>query len=175
MATRKNTAPTEAHRLTLVSYPDGLKVTVIKIIRECTGLGLKEAKDLAESLPAVLDVERQEGREAAVNALRAAGAVVTVEPVVTDQEEFLAGIGRHRAFDASPLGEALSETDQAVAAAIALIDCANRSLERDDGNGIDHETAVLEIALERLREAAEALDKGHGIAARAYRPAEVQP
>jgi uncharacterized protein (TIGR02996 family) len=38
----------------LVSYPPYLKINTIKIIREVTGLGLKEAKDLSEALPAVL-------------------------------------------------------------------------------------------------------------------------
>jgi len=35
--------------VTLKSYPAEKKVTVIKVIREVTGLGLKEAKDLVES------------------------------------------------------------------------------------------------------------------------------
>jgi large subunit ribosomal protein L7/L12 len=35
--------------VTLKAYPAEKKVTVIKVIREVTGLGLKEAKDLVES------------------------------------------------------------------------------------------------------------------------------
>jgi large subunit ribosomal protein L7/L12 len=35
--------------VTLKAYPADKKVTVIKVIREVTGLGLKEAKDLVES------------------------------------------------------------------------------------------------------------------------------
>jgi uncharacterized protein (TIGR02996 family) len=36
----------------LVSYPAGFKIAAIKVIRELTGIGLKEAKDLSEALPA---------------------------------------------------------------------------------------------------------------------------
>jgi len=35
--------------VTLKEYPADKKVTVIKVIREITGLGLKEAKDLVEA------------------------------------------------------------------------------------------------------------------------------
>ena len=35
----------------LQSYPDAAKITVIKVVREITGLGLKEAKALVESIP----------------------------------------------------------------------------------------------------------------------------
>src|SRR6202451_3535536 len=38
--------------VTLKEYPADKKVTVIKVIREITGLGLKEAKDLVEGAPA---------------------------------------------------------------------------------------------------------------------------
>jgi len=37
--------------VTLKEYPADKKVTVIKVIREITGLGLKEAKDLVEGVP----------------------------------------------------------------------------------------------------------------------------
>ena len=40
--------------VTLKEYPADKKVTVIKVIREITGLGLKEAKDLVEGLPALV-------------------------------------------------------------------------------------------------------------------------
>jgi large subunit ribosomal protein L7/L12 len=41
------------------------KVSVIKVVREITGLGLKEAKDLVESAPAVIkeDVPKAEAEE----------------------------------------------------------------------------------------------------------------
>jgi large subunit ribosomal protein L7/L12 len=40
--------------VTLKEYPADKKVTVIKVIREITGLGLKEAKDLVEGAPATV-------------------------------------------------------------------------------------------------------------------------
>ena len=40
--------------LTLKEYPADKKVTVIKVIREITGLGLKEAKDLVEGVPSLV-------------------------------------------------------------------------------------------------------------------------
>ena len=38
----------------LKEYPADKKVTIIKIVREITGLGLKEAKDLVEGAPATV-------------------------------------------------------------------------------------------------------------------------
>ena len=38
----------------LKEYPADKKVTVIKVIREITGLGLKEAKDLVEAVPSTV-------------------------------------------------------------------------------------------------------------------------
>jgi large subunit ribosomal protein L7/L12 len=38
----------------LKEYPADKKVTVIKVIREITGLGLKEAKDLVEGVPSTV-------------------------------------------------------------------------------------------------------------------------
>ena len=40
--------------VTLKEYPADKKVTVIKVIREITGLGLKEAKHLVEGVPALV-------------------------------------------------------------------------------------------------------------------------
>ena len=40
--------------ITLKEYPADKKVTVIKVIREITGLGLKEAKDLVEGVPSTV-------------------------------------------------------------------------------------------------------------------------
>ena len=40
--------------VSLKEYPADKKVTVIKVIREITGLGLKEAKDLVEGVPSVV-------------------------------------------------------------------------------------------------------------------------
>jgi len=40
--------------VTLGKAPDDKKISVIKVVREITGLGLKEAKDLVEGAPKVL-------------------------------------------------------------------------------------------------------------------------
>ena len=40
--------------VTMTAYPADKKVGVIKVIREITGLGLKEAKDMVEGVPAVV-------------------------------------------------------------------------------------------------------------------------
>jgi len=40
--------------VTLKEYPPEKKVTVIKVEREVTGLGLKEAKDLVEGVPSTV-------------------------------------------------------------------------------------------------------------------------
>ena|SRR5687767_4647251 len=37
--------------VTLVSFPADKKINIIKVVREVTSLGLKEAKDLVESVP----------------------------------------------------------------------------------------------------------------------------
>ena len=56
------------------------KVAVIKAVREATGLGLKEAKDLVEGAPAVLKegVSKEEGEEIKKK-LEEAGATVTLK------------------------------------------------------------------------------------------------
>jgi len=56
------------------------KVPVIKVVREITGLGLKEAKDLVEGTPANVKegVPRDEA-DAVVKKLEAAGATVEVK------------------------------------------------------------------------------------------------
>ena len=56
------------------------KVPVIKVVRELTGLGLKEAKDLVESAPANIKegVSKDEADEVAKK-LEEAGATVEVK------------------------------------------------------------------------------------------------
>ena len=41
-------------KITLEGTPDDKKIGVIKIVREITGLGLKEAKDMVDSAPKVI-------------------------------------------------------------------------------------------------------------------------
>ena len=64
-----------------VTDPGASKIDVIKAIREITGLGLKEAKELAESNGATAVKEGIEEAEAKTIAekLKAAGAVVDVK------------------------------------------------------------------------------------------------
>lgn len=56
------------------------KIGVIKVVREITGLGLKEAKEVVEGAPkAVLEGAKKEDAEAAKEKLEAAGAAVTLK------------------------------------------------------------------------------------------------
>jgi large subunit ribosomal protein L7/L12 len=56
------------------------KIQVIKVVRELTSLGLKEAKDLVDGAPkTVLDKANKETAEKAKEALEGAGAAVTVK------------------------------------------------------------------------------------------------
>jgi large subunit ribosomal protein L7/L12 len=58
----------------------GKKIQVIKVVRELTGLGLKEAKDLVEAAPkAVLEKANKENAEKAKAKLEAEGAKVTLK------------------------------------------------------------------------------------------------
>jgi large subunit ribosomal protein L7/L12 len=56
------------------------KIQVIKVVRELTSLGLKEAKDLVDGTPkAVLEKVAKEAAEKAAESLKAAGASVEVK------------------------------------------------------------------------------------------------
>lgn len=56
------------------------KIAVIKVVRELTGLGLKEAKDVVDSAPkAVKENVSKEDADAAVAKLKAAGAEVELK------------------------------------------------------------------------------------------------
>jgi large subunit ribosomal protein L7/L12 len=58
----------------------GKKIQVIKVVRELTGLGLKEAKDLVEAAPkSVLEKANKENAEKAKAKLEAEGAKVTLK------------------------------------------------------------------------------------------------
>src|SRR5690348_18460077 len=66
--------------VTLKEYPADKKVTVIKVIREITGLGLKEAKDLVEGAPStVKEAVSKADSEAMKKKLEDAGAKVEVK------------------------------------------------------------------------------------------------
>ena len=56
------------------------KIQVIKVVRELTSLGLKEAKDLVESAPkAVLEKVNKESADKAKESLEGAGAKVSLK------------------------------------------------------------------------------------------------
>jgi large subunit ribosomal protein L7/L12 len=66
--------------VTLKEYPADKKVTVIKVVREITGLGLKEAKDLVEGVPALVkDAVAKADVEVIKKKLEEAGAKVEVK------------------------------------------------------------------------------------------------
>ena len=56
------------------------KIAVIKVVRELTSLGLKEAKEVVEGAPkAVLEGAKKDDAEAAKAKLEEAGATVTLK------------------------------------------------------------------------------------------------
>jgi large subunit ribosomal protein L7/L12 len=64
----------------LKEYPADKKVTVIKVVRELTGLGLKEAKDLVEGVPStVKESVSKADSESMKKKLEDAGAKVEVK------------------------------------------------------------------------------------------------
>ena len=66
--------------VTLKEYPADKKVTVIKVIREITGLGLKEAKDLVEAVPStVKEAVSKADSESFKKKLEDAGAKVEIK------------------------------------------------------------------------------------------------
>jgi large subunit ribosomal protein L7/L12 len=66
--------------VTLKEYPADKKVTVIKVVREITGLGLKEAKDLVEGVPSTVKEGVSKGDvETIKKKLEEAGAKVDVK------------------------------------------------------------------------------------------------
>jgi large subunit ribosomal protein L7/L12 len=66
--------------VTLTEYPADKKVGVIKVVRELTGLGLKEAKDLVEGVPALVkDAVAKADVDAIKKKLEDAGAKVVVK------------------------------------------------------------------------------------------------
>jgi large subunit ribosomal protein L7/L12 len=74
-------APEEQDEFDVILENDGgKKIQVIKVVRELTGLGLKEAKDLVEAAPkAVLEKVNKENADKAKGKLEAEGAKVTLK------------------------------------------------------------------------------------------------
>jgi large subunit ribosomal protein L7/L12 len=68
-----------AFDVVLEGYGDN-KIAVIKVVRELTSLGLKEAKDLVEAAPkAVIEGAAKDKAEEAKGKLEDAGAAVTIK------------------------------------------------------------------------------------------------
>lgn len=64
----------------LSEFDAGKKIAVIKVVRELTGLGLKEAKDLVEAAPKpVLEKANKDAADKAKAKLEAEGAKVTLK------------------------------------------------------------------------------------------------
>jgi large subunit ribosomal protein L7/L12 len=64
----------------LDSVPADKKIAILKIVRELTGLGLKEAKDLVEAAPkAVFEAVTKDKAEDAKKRIEEAGGKVTVK------------------------------------------------------------------------------------------------
>jgi large subunit ribosomal protein L7/L12 len=74
-------APEEQDEFDVVLENDGgKKIQVIKVVRELTGLGLKEAKDVVEAAPkAILEKVNKENADKAKAKLEAEGAKVTLK------------------------------------------------------------------------------------------------
>jgi large subunit ribosomal protein L7/L12 len=68
------------YQITLADVPADKKIAVIKVIREVTGLGLKEAKEMADTPPKVLkeSAPKAEAQDI-VKKLEAAGAKATLK------------------------------------------------------------------------------------------------
>jgi len=80
-ATAEPEAPEEQDEFDVVLENDGgKKIQVIKVVRELTGLGLKEAKDVVEAAPkAILEKVNKENADKAKAKLEAEGAKVTLK------------------------------------------------------------------------------------------------
>jgi len=81
--TQTQTGPTTEQtefNVVLVSYPADKKMSVLKAVREATGLGLKEAKEFVEAVPKVVkEGVSKEDAAALQTTLAQAGGVVEVK------------------------------------------------------------------------------------------------
>jgi large subunit ribosomal protein L7/L12 len=75
-------AEASAFQVTLAEAPADKKIGIIKVLRELTGLGLKEAKDMSEGTPKVVKESAPKAEaEDMKKKLEAAGAKVTLKGV----------------------------------------------------------------------------------------------
>lgn len=69
-------------QVTLTEVPADKKIGVIKVVREITGLGLKEAKEIAESAPKVLKESAPKAEaEEILKKIEAAGAKAALKGI----------------------------------------------------------------------------------------------
>jgi large subunit ribosomal protein L7/L12 len=66
-------------KVTLESAPDDKKISVIKAVREITGLGLKEAKDIVDGAPKDLKTAPKAEAEEIAKKITTAGGKVTLK------------------------------------------------------------------------------------------------
>jgi large subunit ribosomal protein L7/L12 len=79
-AAAEEAAPEQDSFDVVLENDGGKKIQVIKVVRELTGLGLKEAKDTVEAAPkAILEGVNKEKAEAAKAKLEGEGAKVTLK------------------------------------------------------------------------------------------------
>jgi large subunit ribosomal protein L7/L12 len=79
-AAAEEAAPEQDSFDVVLEADGGKKIQVIKVVRELTGLGLKEAKDTVEAAPkAILEGVNKEKAEAAKAKLEGEGAKVTLK------------------------------------------------------------------------------------------------
>jgi large subunit ribosomal protein L7/L12 len=86
MPTQAAAAPTEAVEekssfdITLTEVPADKKIAVLKIVRNLTGLGLKESKDIVDNVPKLLkEGATKEESESIKKELEASGAKITIK------------------------------------------------------------------------------------------------
>jgi len=103
------------------------KIAAIKVLRELTGLGLKEAKDIVDSVPQIVKTSLPETEAESIKAkFTRVGATVTLKDHdiagITDSD-----VGVTQSTDASDAESSANVKDQ--------IEYANHLLERGDFNG----------------------------------------
>ena len=75
-----DTAPEQDEFDVVLESSGDKKIQVIKVVRELTGLGLKEAKDAVEAAPkAILEKVNKDAAEKAKEQLEGAGGTVTIK------------------------------------------------------------------------------------------------
>ena len=66
--------------ITLIEVPADKKIAVLKIVRNLTGLGLKESKDIVDNVPKLLkEGATKEESESIKKELEASGAKITIK------------------------------------------------------------------------------------------------